>query len=211
MIASLPLSRRQADASKLLTSLESDQQLQSWIAQPIDEQAMQNLIAYVAQAYGASDTDAEEAIQHLIRGLQQRRQGTLTNRRLGQDAQIVIPPTAENPVGRTIPVEKASTPPPAQKPLTVDATPTPTTETKEDAVTKPLKDSADTRQQKLINSIRALKVAIATVALDMYSVELLEDGQGKVVTKVIEQISAVCAEQTADSVKALVSPLLGQS
>lgn len=214
----IPLSKRQADATKLQSSLERDEQLATLLFnQQLTPVIQQQAIEYVTQAYSCSAADAEEAITHLIRTRNSQRVGTLSNRGAqltDPPKQIVIPPTTGNPIGRTVPVDKLAdevASPVADPKLTIDATPSDTTDQKVEDVTKPLTDDGGTRQQKLVASIKALKVAIAEVAKDMYSVELLDEGQGKVISKVIDAISAACSEQTAKSVKSLVSPLLGQS
>lgn len=126
---------------------------------------------------------------------------------------ITIPATSTHP-SRTVPVN--DTPPPTAGPakdLTIDADPTSTDEAnpaeKAEDLTKPVADTASSRQQKLLNSIKALKIAIAEVAKDMFQTDLLEEKQDKVVTKCIDAISAAQSEQTADTVKTMASPLIG--
>ena len=202
----ITLSRRQADASLLLSSLEHDQQVKAALAQQLDDDAMQKLIGYTTETYRCSEADAEEALQHILRGITEQRQGRLTNR-VAQ--QIVIPPTDDNPVGRTVPIAKAA--PPTAKPLTVDATPTITDKDKVDDLTKPVVDKAESRQQQVIDAIKAEKTAGALLVKAMFALELSEEEQGKAITKIIEVYSNLAAEHTANTVKTMVSPLIGGS
>ena len=208
----LTLSKRTADATKLLSSLERDSKLQQVLSQHVTSQVLEQAVQYVTATYRCSEAEAEEAIEHRIRAIQHLVSARLTNRHAQAGGQIVIPPTRDNPVGRTVPVAKVqpAAPPPTESKLLIDATPDETAADKAKTVTAPLKDSGETRQQQLVTSIKALKVAVADVAQKMFQVELLEDGVGECITKNIDIISAACSKQTATSVKTMISPLIGQ-
>jgi len=159
-------------------------------------------IKYLAETYSCAEADAEQAIKQLLRQKQTQRLSLLTKR---SAKDVFIPPTTDNPTGKRVPVNS----PTEEHPATIDASPAKTKDQKIEDVTKPIENKAQSRQQALIDGIKAVKVQVHDLAQSMYSLELSEEACGKVVAKIIEAISDLSAEQTADTVKGLASPLIG--
>ncbi len=194
------LSSRAASQDSLLLKLQRDPSLAQSLKQHIDQSKLIELIQYVISSYSCSETDAESALNSLIRSHAHLISASLSNRKA--DTSITIPATTDNPVPKKVPIP--------EKDPSIDATPANTTEKKVEDVSESVSDDQDSRQQQLINSIKALKLVAADLAKAMYGIELTEENQGKVVTKVIEAISDCSAEQTAETVKSLASPLIGE-
>lgn len=203
------LSRRVADATNLLRMLQGDNKIiNTIVTQPVNMDNLKQLVHYVSSHYSCSATDAEEALHHLIRQRGQNRQSTLTSRKAADH--IVIPPTADNPVGKKVPLKpKPADGTSGDQAATIDPTPANTEQQKVEDLTKSATDDQSNRQQQLINSIKALKVVANDLARSMYGVELTEENQGKVCSKAIEAIANLSAVQTSITVKSLASPLIG--
>lgn len=204
------LSKRVADTSRLQESLQRDPTFaQQFLSRGVfDTTRLEAAVEYITQTYSCSQPDAEEALQHFLRGIQQQRSQGLSNR-LAQ-SNIVIPPTTDHPAGKTIQVEKGPPPPPTP-PAKIDTEKAESPNEKIEDLAKPVAKPAENRQQKVIDSIQSVKVAIGELAEAMYSLKLGDEALGKCVGKVIEQVSSACAEQTAATVQHLASPLIGES
>lgn len=194
--------RRQADNNQVIVALEKDEKFLTAIQSIQNQEQIDQIAQYITEGYSCDENMAQEAIDHFIRRF---RKAKLSNR-LAQST-IVIPPTTDHPIGKTIPVAKTNSAPKPQ--VTVDATPAATPEEKEREVEKPFNDESANRQQRIINSVRSLKLIIQELSRDMYEVPLTDEHCGKVVDKVIDQIGTLSGQQTSDTVRSLVSPLLG--
>jgi hypothetical protein len=165
---------------------------------------------YVADTYSVDRASAENAIHHFLRSRQAKRQTGLSNRR--SQANIIIPPTEGHPTPTTIPVAA----PPGNSlvqpnaGVNISATPDTTPQQKIDDLVKPQTDGNDNRQQQLINSIKSCKVAIGELAKSMYQLDLTDENSDKVVSKLIEFVSNIAADQTAETTLSLASPLIGK-
>lgn len=197
------LSSRVALQTSILRDLEQDSTFLAALA----TSSRDHLVKYIISTYKSSEDDAEEALDSFIR----RRQYSLTSR--GAQKQIKIPGTSDNPLGKTVELKQEvpapAAPAPEQAEPTIDASPASSEEQKVDDVIESVTDDQKSRQQQLINAIKAIKITVNDLAKAMYGIELTEESQGKVVQKVIESISDLSAEQTADTVKNLASPLIG--
>ena len=123
---------------------------------------------------------------------------------------ITIPPTDGNPLGKKVPVTQTEGQPaaePGQK-LTIDATPATTPEQKKEDLAKGVGDANKSRQQQLLDGAKALKISISETAKAMYGIELTDERLDSVVGKAIDLIANLEGEQTAETVKSLLSPLI---
>jgi hypothetical protein len=124
-----------------------------------------------------------------------------------QPGQIVIPPTTDTPTPKNVMLpEKDSTAPPSDK---VALSPT-TSEDKKDAVDESIGDEQKTRQEQLANSFRALDVVLKDFVKAMYGIELSREYMGKLLDGLIDKASDCASTQTADTVKQLASPFIGE-
>jgi len=205
------LSQRNADASALMQSLEKDMNfLQLFSGGVFDEARYSEVLDYVTKKYNTGEAQAEEAINHFLRDIRRARADFLSNR-VAQADHIVVPPTHDNPTERRIPVvqKKQELPPPATgQDVTISAAPATTPAQKQEELSKSVNDSDQNRHQQLVNSAKAVKIAIGELAKAMYGIELSDENQDKVVSAVVEKISDCEAEQTSTTVKSLLSPLI---
>lgn len=193
---SMFLSKRIADQTQIQEQVFADKNLPSLILQ----QSREIVKKYLIDTYKLSENQAEELLDTYLR----TRAQCLATRKQGQA--IVVPPTTESPHARSIPVAK---PTKESSPALIDASPATSPQEKAQEVSEAVTDDQESRQQQLLNSIKAIKLVVADLSKAMYGVELTEENLGKVATKVIEAVSDLSAEQTADTVKNLASPLVG--
>jgi hypothetical protein len=166
---------------------------------------LEQAISYICTTYSCSSGEAEEVVQSIIR----RTQSAGLSNRAAQKT-ITIPGTSDHPGSREVEINPPE-PKPADSEVNIKANPAANHEEEKKEVTTPIEDDAQVRQQRLVNTIKGLKVMVDELSKDMYGVGLDDEAQGKVLSKIIEAVSVQSAQQTADTVKQLASPLLGNS
>lgn len=128
-------------------------------------------------------------------------------RREAQSKQIVIPPTADNPTSRTVTLrdKEMDAPDPTKVPVGPDEP-----AEKKEVIDTSIDDNRKTRQEQLANSFRAMDVVLKDFVQAMYGLELNHEYMGKLIESIIDKASDLAAQQTADTVKQLASPFIGQ-
>ena len=180
----------------------------SWVQQNLGILPTEALISYLAETYQLAEGQAEEVAKMLTRS---RPVPTVTLALAKEvDAQvknIIIPPTTDNPVSRTvaIPEEEKEAPDETKVPLSSKQP-----EEAKQVLETSVEDQQKTRQEQLQNSFRAMEVVLADFSKAMYGLELTHDSMGKVMESIIDKVSDVAAEQTADTVKQLASPYIAK-
>lgn len=195
----LSLSTREIHAEQLLSRVSIDPVVTALISQGNTVDA----IKHISKGYSCSENEAEQVVHQLLRKTMESRRSILTKR---QAKDIFIPPTTDNPAGKRVTVEGLA----GEHPALIDASPADSQEDKEEDVTKPLNNDNSSRQQKIIDGIKAMKVLVSQVAQAMYGMELNDEACGMVITKMIGAISHGTSDQTTETVLGLASPLIGK-
>lgn len=195
------LSLKTAQFNAVYDKVRSD----PWIAAHRGE--TEQIFLHLTEVYQLSTEQAETVAKMLAR--EQGTEAAPMSLKEAQAKEITIPPTADQPVAKKVLVpEQVSQPPaaPSDKVIVEPKTP----EGKEETVNKALEDQQATRQEQLQNSLKALEVVLHDFVQAMYGLDLNHEYTGKLIESIIDKASDLSAQQTADTVKQLASPFIGQ-
>lgn len=197
------LSYKTAQFDAVYTQVRQD----PWLSEQLHKLPASTLLAYVVDTYQLSEAQAEEVLKMVEREVPQPKvtMSAKVDPKMAQK-QIVIPATADHPVSQRVELPEDKEAPDPSKVVVAPKD----DEEKRDVVQQSIGDEQATRQEQLQNSLRAMEVVLHDFVQAMYGIELNHEGMGKLIETIIEKASVVAADQTAETVKQLASPFLGE-